>query len=121
MRFHFARVLIFSLLCWPLAVSGATVKVESAPVYSERRASAEVVRSLQKGDTVVVELSLAGEDGEWCSVREPDQKTTLGYMRCENLEREPRRQPVIIAAEPAAPRDTPQMPDAAGPRPARSA
>ena len=119
MRFRSVCALISSFLSWPLALSGAggraTVKVESAPVYSQRNASAEVVKSLQKGDPVDVGMTLSGEDGEWCSVKEPDQKTSLGYMRCEHLAREQRTQPVIIAPEPAAPPATPRPPAVAGP------
>ena len=118
MRFRSVCALISSFLSWPLALSGAgnaTVKLDSAAVYTRRSASSEVVKSLEKGDTVVVGMALSGEDGEWCSVREPDQKTSLGYMRCEHLEREQRPQPVIIAPEPAAPPAAPQTPAALTP------
>ena len=108
----FRNFIVAFVLLLPFALFGAsgqaTVKVESAAVYSQRSASSKVVRSLKKGDAVIVELALAGDDGEWCSVREPDQKISLGYMRCETLAREPRPQPVVVAPAPAAPRATQQ-------------
>ncbi|HYM09879.1 MAG TPA: hypothetical protein VEU62_04060 [Bryobacterales bacterium] len=119
-RFHPALVLALVLL--PLgaraAGNGATVKAESAPVYADRSPGAALVKTLQKGDAVEVGVAFAGADGEWCTVREVGQKPILGYVRCEQLEREQKPQPLLIAPEapqPAAPgsRAMPAPPDPA--------
>jgi hypothetical protein len=122
MRPRFHTTLVLALLLLPLAAwgasDGATVKAENAPVYGERSVSAAVVKTLQKGDTVEVGVAFAGADGEWCTVRDAGRKATLGYVRCEQLEREQRPQPVIIAPEPDAPPPSPEAPQtpAAGSR-----
>jgi hypothetical protein len=72
------------------ATPQATVKSESLPVYSRMNATSDVVKTLKKGDAVVIEMSILGESNiEWCSIQEPTQKTSLGFVRCEFLARPP--------------------------------
>jgi hypothetical protein len=49
------------------ATPQAFVKSESLPVYSRVDAASDVVKTLKKGDAVVVEMSILGEDNaQWC-------------------------------------------------------
>jgi len=60
------------------ATPQATVKSESLPVYSRMNATSDVVKTLKKGDAVVIEMSVPGESNtEWCSIQEPTQKASL--------------------------------------------
>lgn len=91
--------LTFIALCWMVSGSGtsqaqsyaaapnAIVKANSLAVYSEMRPSGAVVKSLKKGDEVVLDLEIRGTTESWCSVRLPGQGSRLGYVQCEGLER----------------------------------
>lgn len=84
------------------ATPQATVKSESLPVYSKMDATSDVVKTLKKGDAVVIEMSILGEgNAEWCSIQEPTQKRSLGYVRCEFLARPPASKPVAPPAQAA--------------------
>ncbi len=61
----------------------ASVKADSAPVYSGMSGSTSVVKTLKKGEAVVIDLSLAGEDGSWCNVSQ--NGAAAGWMRCDAL------------------------------------
>jgi hypothetical protein len=80
----------------------ATVKNESLPVYSKMESTSSVVKTLQRGAVVIIEMSIMGDGGQWCSIHEADQKAGLGYVRCEMLEREPAPAPVNPAPAGAA-------------------
>jgi hypothetical protein len=80
----------------------AVVKLEPLPVYSKMDTASDVVKTLKKGDAVLVEWSIQGENNvDWCSIREPAQKTSLGYVLCECLNR-PRPPESKAAPAPAA-------------------
>jgi hypothetical protein len=87
----------------------AVVKSDSSPVYSKMSTASEVVKTLKRGDAVVVEISISGYDGEWCRIREESRTTGLGYIRCGLLDREQPINPAIVIpqspqqAAPAAP------------------
>lgn len=67
----------------------ATVNEDSAPVYSHQRSNQnELVRSLKRGDAVLIDFSIASEGGAWCAVSGPDGRISLGYMLCGHLKRE---------------------------------
>ena len=73
-----------------VAAAQATVKSESLPVFSRMDSTSDVVKTLKKGDAVVIEMSIQGEDGaRWCSIRETAQSKSLGYVRCQFLDRPP--------------------------------
>ena len=107
--------LTFITLCWLASGSGtsqaqsyaaaphASVKGDSLAVYSEMRPSGAVVKSLKKGDEVILDFEIRGTTGRWCSVRLPGQASRLGYVQCEGLERVER--PVVeqpLRAEPTS-------------------
>jgi hypothetical protein len=96
-------------------IGQATVKSDSAPVYSRTSARAPVVKTFKKGDRVTISFEMLNAEGAWCSIAgEAGQRTNLGYMPCEHLEREPEPQPVIIATKPASAPETPQRPAPTG-------
>lgn len=85
------------------ATPQTTVTSESLSVYSKMDATSDVVRTLKKGDVVVIEMNILGEDNaQWCSLQEPTQKRTLGYVRCEYLECPRVPEPPVVPA-PTAP------------------
>ncbi len=89
-----------------VAVAQGTVNSESLKVFSRMDSASDVVKTLKKGDAVVIEMSIQGEDGaEWCSIREPEQKNRLGYVRCQFLNRppQPKSSPVASSASASLP------------------
>jgi hypothetical protein len=87
-----------------IAAAQATVKSETLPVLSRMDTTSDVIGTLKKGDSVVIEMSILGEgNAEWCSIREPAQQRSLGYVRCEYLERPPAPKPAAVPVVPAAP------------------
>lgn len=96
------------------AASQATVTPDSLSVFCRMDSTSDVVKTLKKGNAVVVEMSIRGEDGEWCSIREPDRTARLGYVRCESLTRPPKPKPPEPAPQPAAPAQAAPSPRAPG-------
>lgn len=81
------------------SVGRAVVKNDSSSVYSKMSTASEVVRTLKRGDVVVVEMSISGSDGEWCRIREEGRTTSLGYIRCGLLDREQPTKPAIAVPQ----------------------
>lgn len=67
----------------------ATVKLESAPLYSVASSTGRVVAILSKGDVVVIGLEIEGADGIWCMVTEAGRTGSTGYVQGACLDREP--------------------------------
>jgi hypothetical protein len=65
---------------------GATVKIESLAVYSRMSADSEVIKHLNKGDIVTVELEMERAERAWCAISEEGEIT--GYVQCEYLKQE---------------------------------
>jgi len=70
----------------PGTAPNAVVKVDSLAVYPEMSKAGPVVRSLKKGEEVVLEFELQTTE-RWCRIRRPLETSRLGYVRCEGLER----------------------------------
>ncbi len=68
----------------------ATVKDDSVPVYTGMSAGDRPVRSLNKGVSIFVEIEMEGAGDAWCGIRELDQETITGYVKCKYLERSER-------------------------------
>lgn len=90
------------------------MKSDSLSVHSKMDAASSVVKTLNRGDSVVVEMTLAGDKGEWCGIHEANQNGRLGYVLCEFLEREPR--PKIAPIAPTAPAAAQTAPSRGGVR-----
>ncbi len=100
-----SRAFITITLCWLASGSStsqaqgsapaphAIVKADGLAVYSDTRPSGAVVKSLKKGDEVVLGFELRSSTGRWCSVGLPGQASKLGYVPCEGLQRV--EQPVV--------------------------
>lgn len=58
----------------------ATVKIESAALYSGASVSSRVVTLLRRGDTVVISLEITSADGKWYAVTTAGQSPTSGYI-----------------------------------------
>ncbi len=92
------RVATFITLCWLASGSGtsqaqshapapnAIVKADALAVYSDILLSSAVVKSLKKGDAVILDFEIRGTTERWCRVRLPGQASRLGYVQCEGLE-----------------------------------
>ena len=66
----------------------ATVTVEASEVFSQASASSKIVKTLKKGDVVLVDFEILGAGGAWCSVKEVGAAKSLGYVLCKDLERQ---------------------------------
>src|SRR6266705_2125896 len=58
----------------------ATVKIESADLYSGVSVSSRVVTQLKRGDTVVIGMEITGADGTWYAVTTAGQPPASGYL-----------------------------------------
>jgi uncharacterized protein YgiM (DUF1202 family) len=65
---------------------GATVTSDSLAVYSRMSADSEVIKHLNKGDIVTVELEMERAERAWCAISEEGKIT--GYVQCEYLKQE---------------------------------
>jgi hypothetical protein len=93
-----------------------TVKIDSAVLYSDASTSSAQLKSLNKGDTLLIHLEIVAGDDSWCAVSEADDAKTSGYIQGSYLERET---PSSFAEWRVAPEPEPVPPDAAtgtGPR-----
>jgi hypothetical protein len=74
------------------ASGGAVTRGNAVPLYSEMYASSSVLKSLKKGDQVVVDIEIEDPEGAWCGIIEQGQTSIAGYVRCKNLERPLRKE-----------------------------
>jgi tetratricopeptide (TPR) repeat protein len=86
-------------LCWLASGSGtsraqthtdvpnATVKADTLAVYSGMRPSSAVLKSLNKGDQVILDFEIKSSTEKWCGVRLLGQARMLGYVQCQGLQR----------------------------------
>ncbi|MGA8266224.1 MAG: tetratricopeptide repeat protein, partial [Candidatus Acidiferrales bacterium] len=76
----------------PAAPAGnSIVKADSLEVHAGAEQSSDVVKTLKKGDSLVLGLELRTTTESWCSVTIPGQTARLGYVLCSGLERVPRQ------------------------------
>lgn len=83
----------------------ATVKRDGVPMYSEMAITSKVGKVLQRGEVVTVNFALVTAEGAWCYIAEAGRPASTGYVRCEDIEREP----------PSRERQAPPAPPAAAP------
>lgn len=67
--------------------SRATVKSEVLTVYSEMSRSSGVVKSLKKGDALVVAFEIQAGKDDWCKIREAGTSEWLGFAACQQIDR----------------------------------
>ena len=65
----------------------ATVKSETLPVYSEMSRSSRVLKSLKKGDALVVAFEIQAGTDDWCKIREARSIQWLGFVVCRQIDR----------------------------------
>jgi hypothetical protein len=65
-----------------------TVKADSLPVYAGMSTDSDVVATLARGKMLRIMLSVTNGDGMWCSVSDIDSSARLGFVRCEQLDRQ---------------------------------
>ena len=70
-------------------VGRATAKRHWVPVYARAGGVGEKVATLMRGDAVTVEFTLTTGDGTWCHVTGAGPARAAGYVRCDELDREP--------------------------------
>ena len=95
------------LIFWLLAATATgqvKVKSESLAVHEDRDNASAVVKTLERGDEVVIDMSITGPDNaRWCTIRENGKKERLGYVHCDSLERPALRVRTPSEADPARP------------------
>jgi hypothetical protein len=111
----FVLIALVLLVSMTSAATGqATVQSESLSVFSRMDSTSGVVRTLKKGDVVVIEVSIQGEEGAWCAIREPAENKDLGYVLCRFLSSPPGpKAPTPSAALASAPRTAASAPPTA--------
>jgi hypothetical protein len=67
------------------AVWEASVKNESAPVYSQPSLNSRIVATAARGEALAVDLEMWLEDGQWCKVTLASATSLTGYMRGNDL------------------------------------
>lgn len=97
----------------------ATVRRDGVRLYKEMAAGSKTVKILKRGDVVTVSFALTTTDGAWCHVVAGPGAGGEGYVRCEDLDREPpprwRETPIESPAAPPAGRTEMSSPtDGAG-------
>ena len=76
----------------------ATVKSEALTVYNEMSRSSEVVKSLNKGDALVVAFEIQAGTDDWCKIREAGADEWLGFVACQQIDRV---KPLVFASSSA--------------------
>ena len=66
--------------------STATIKEEAVSVHSEASAHSAVLKSLKKGDRVIIGIELERGEGKWCGIIEQAHQDIVGYVPCNSLE-----------------------------------
>jgi len=64
----------------------ATVKLDSAEVYSGVSASSRVVGMLKRGDSVFINMEITGSDGTWYAISTGGETAISGYLSRKALE-----------------------------------
>jgi len=67
------------------------VKRSDVSMYSEMANTGKVVKILRQGGVVIVEFAVTSTGGSWCYAVEDAGTQSAGFVRCEDLEREPPR------------------------------
>ena len=80
----------------PTAATTATVTAPSLTIFTAMDRSSEVVRSLNNGDSVYVDLRIDQGGMKWCGIRLTAQTNRLGFADCKGLVRT--SAPVIAGA-----------------------
>jgi hypothetical protein len=65
--------------------SYASVKSNSAAVYSLNSSSSKILKRLKKGDKIETSLEVIDTEGRWSLIKGIEEKSS-GYVRSENLE-----------------------------------
>jgi hypothetical protein len=79
----------------------SAVITPQAPVYSQTSTKSRVLRKLEQGQRVFIDMTIANSEGTWCLVREPESKEKPGYVPCAQLTSEalPKAPPTIPVFE----------------------
>lgn len=119
-----AGIVVTLLLANPLPSSAAgseaplrrmLVTRDGVSMYSEMASTGKVVKVLRQGEVVILEFAVTSTGGSWCYTVEGAGTQSAGFVRCEDLKREP---PRPARQQPAGPRQaqpTPAAPPAAEP------
>jgi len=71
----------------PTAATTATVTAPNLSVFAEMDRASEVVRSLNQGDSVYVDLRIDQGPSKWCGIRLTAQTNRVGFADCKGLVR----------------------------------
>jgi thiol-disulfide isomerase/thioredoxin len=73
----------------PADTAASTVISPTLNVYEDASFESEVVKTLKKGDKVIVGVQIQNSESIWCQVREPSANLWLGYVTCRQLQQPP--------------------------------
>ena len=79
---------VFSLVPTLPGQARGTVKSDSLKVYRQMSLRGDVVTTLERGASVQIDELITGEGGTWCGISRIDRRASLGYVICDQLERE---------------------------------
>jgi hypothetical protein len=103
---------VFCLNAWGSEPGSATVTSDTLAVYSRRSTESSVVKTLKKGEVVIIEFEIERTEGAWCRITEEGQTESMGNVQCEYLEP---REPAIRWVAPEKPILVPPVPAPAEP------
>jgi ankyrin repeat protein len=64
------------------------VRADSLPVYAAMSPDSDVVYTLAHGSVVRITISMTSGDGSWCGISDIGSSAKLGYVRCNELDRQ---------------------------------
>lgn len=62
------------------------IKKDKVALHYKMSRNSPVVKILKRGDSVVIELKIHDEDGQWCGIREKGKTEISGFVLCEYIE-----------------------------------
>jgi hypothetical protein len=81
------------------ASGGAIAAEESLPVYSANSPKSDIVKVLNKGDRVWIQIEITGVEERWCLISEKGKHESLGFVLCKDLQHLDQDPPKILPAE----------------------
>jgi hypothetical protein len=95
LQFFFLSLFVFSEMVFypnPLRSQGlpdsggAIVAEDSLPVYSANSPKSDIVKVLNKGDLVWIQIEITGAEDKWCLLSEKGKHEPLGFVLCKDLQ-----------------------------------
>lgn len=90
LSFALAGLFLFVRPSVPPADAAASIVLsETLKVHEDASVESAVVKTLKKGDKVIVGIQIQNSESIWCQVRQPSANEWLGFVTCRQLEQPP--------------------------------